>query len=187
MLGDVSLHGFPSALIMTLTISAAGIYAREVDSPAAVLRKLNDALGDELASTEMYLTLFYGVIDPAAGTLVYSNAGHPHAFALRADGSADRLAATDPAVGFAGPDAYHEARVAWHSPGDLLLLFTDGLPDSLRRGRDARASEDLVVQTALRHRSRSTAEIVDALFELSAEQEQDAPLGDDRTALVVRR
>jgi len=42
MLGDVSLHGFPSALIMTLTISAAGIYAREAESPAAVLRQLDD-------------------------------------------------------------------------------------------------------------------------------------------------
>ena len=45
MLGDVSLHGFPSALIMTLTMSAAGINAREFDSPAEVLRGLDDALG----------------------------------------------------------------------------------------------------------------------------------------------
>jgi len=187
MLGDVSLHGFPSALIMTLTMSAAGIYAREADSPAAVLRKLDNALGDELASTDMYLTLFYGVIDPAAGALAYSNAGHPHAFALRADGSAERLAATDPPMGFAGPESYHEVRVDWHSPDDLLLLFTDGLPDSLRRDTDARGAEDLVVQTAVRHRSRSAADIVEALFDLSAEHEQGAPLGDDRTALVVRR
>jgi acetyl-CoA carboxylase carboxyltransferase component len=46
-------------------MSAAGIYAREAESPAGVLRKLDDALSDELASTEMFLTVFYGVIDPA--------------------------------------------------------------------------------------------------------------------------
>jgi sigma-B regulation protein RsbU (phosphoserine phosphatase) len=186
MLGDVSLHGFPSALIMTLTMSAAGIYAREADSPAEVLRKLDDALADELASTEMYLTVFYGVIDPAAGVLVYSNAGHPHAFALRSDGATERLQATDPPMGFAGPDAYHEESIGWHGPEDLLLLFTDGLPDSLRE-RDGRAPEELVLETAVRNRFGSAAEIVEALFELSVERGEGAPVGDDRTALVVRR
>ena len=186
MFGDVSLHGFPSALIMTLTISAAGIYAREADSPAEVLRKLDDALADELASTEMYLTLFYGVIDPAVGALVYANAGHPHAFLVHSDGSTERLEATDPPVGFAGPDAYHEESIPWQASEDLLLLFTDGLPDSLRR-RDGRAAEKLVVETAVRNRFRPVAEIVEALFELTAQPGAGAPVGDDRTALVLRR
>jgi len=186
MLGDVSLHGFPSALIMTLTISAAGIYAREADSPAEVLRKLDASLADELASTEMYLTVFYGVIDPAAGILVYANAGHPHAFVVRSDGSPERLEATDPPMGFAGPDAYHEASIAWHGGDDLLLLFTDGLPDSLRE-RDGRTAEKLVLETAARHRFSAVADIVEALFELSGERETSQRVGDDRTALVVRR
>ena len=186
MLGDVSLHGFPSALIMTLTMSAAGIYAREADSPAQVLRQLDDALADELATTEMYLTVFYGVVDPAAGTLVFANAGHPHAFVLHGDGSSERLEATDPPMGFAGADAYHEEAIPWQGGEDLLLVFTDGLPDSLRQ-RDGRAAERLVLETAARHRFRPVAEIVDALFELSTEQDSGAPLGDDRTALVLRR
>lgn len=131
MLGDVSLHGFPSALIMTLTMSAAGIYAREHDSPAQVLRDLDDALREELETTEMFLTVFYGVIDPKAGTLCYSNAGHPHAFSIHADGGLDRLTATDPPVGFAGPDAYGEEEVPWSVEDDLLVLFTDGLSDTL--------------------------------------------------------
>jgi phosphoserine phosphatase RsbU/P len=184
MLGDVSLHGFPSALIMTLTLSAAGIYARESESPADVLRQLDDALGEELASTEMYLTTFYGVIDPRAGALLYSNAGHPHAFAVRADGSYERLMATDPPLGFAGPDAYHERSVPWHRSDDLLLLFTDGLPDSLPRETGA-SGEALVLETVVRNRSCPAREIVDALFELSAEGE-GPPVGDDRTALVLR-
>jgi sigma-B regulation protein RsbU (phosphoserine phosphatase) len=186
MLGDVSLHGFPSALIMTLAISAAGIYAREAESPAGVLRKLDDSLSEELESTEMYLTLFYGVIDPAAGVLVYSNAGHAHAFAVHSDGSTERLGATDPPVGFAGPAAYREESIAWSSPDDLLLLFTDGLPDSLD-SRKGRAAEQLVLQTAVRNRFRSPAEIVEALFELSPDREESAPVNDDRTAIIVRR
>lgn len=184
MLGDVSLHGFPSALIMMLTMSAAGIYARDAESPAAVLRKLDDALADELETTEMFLTLFYGVIDPAAGVLVYSNAGHPHAFALRADGSSERLTATDPPVGFAGPDSYSEESVAWTSGEDLLFLFTDGLSDTLAT-KGLKNGETQVLETAVRSRFKSPPEIIDELFELSSDSPIPTP-GDDRTALVVR-
>jgi sigma-B regulation protein RsbU (phosphoserine phosphatase) len=184
MLGDVSLHGFPSALIMTLAMSAAGIYAREAESPAAVLRKLDDALSDELATTEMFLTVFYGVIDPAAGVLVYANAGHPHAFVVREDGSSDRLGATDPPVGFAGPDSYAEGSIAWHESGDLLLLFTDGLSDTLAT-RGLKNGETQVVETAVQNRFQTAPEIIDALFALTSDAQWSA-LADDRTALVVR-
>ena len=184
MLGDVSLHGFPSALIMTLTMSAAGIYAREHRSPAAVLRSLDQALRDELETTEMFLTVFYGVLDPAAGRLVYSNAGHPHAFVIHGDGGLDRLTATDPPVGFAGPDAYAEAEVPWDRAEDLLLLFTDGLSDTLAAvGRGDGEERVLDAVIALRH--APVRLIVDELFALTVDAHPPIQ-GDDRTALLVR-
>jgi sigma-B regulation protein RsbU (phosphoserine phosphatase) len=184
MLGDVSLHGFPSALIMSLTMSAAGIYARESSAPARVLRDLDDALRDELETTEMFLTLFYGVLDPAKRRLVYSNAGHPHAFVVHDDGSFDRLAATDPPVGFTGPDAYSQNEVDFDPRGDLLLLFTDGLSDTLAdvtRGD----GEERVLRTVVAHRTEPARTIVDALFDITAVANPRIT-GDDRTALVVR-
>ena len=73
----------------------------------------------------MFLTVFYGVIDPAAGVLVYSNAGHPHAFAIHSDGSSERLGATDPPVGFAGPDSYSESSIAsWWDPNVVSARST---------------------------------------------------------------
>jgi sigma-B regulation protein RsbU (phosphoserine phosphatase) len=184
MLGDVSLHGFPSALIMTLTMSAAGIYAREHDSPAQVLRDLDDALREELETTEMFLTVFYGVVDPKAGTLCYSNAGHPHAFSIHADGGLDRLTATDPPVGFAGPDSYGEKEVPWSSEDDLLLLFTDGLSDTLASATRG-DGEERVLDTVIANRRRPATLIVDELFSLMADADPKI-LGDDRTALVAR-
>jgi sigma-B regulation protein RsbU (phosphoserine phosphatase) len=185
MLGDVSLHGFPSALIMTLTMSAAGIYAREVSSPAQVLRSLDDALAEELEATEMFLTVFYGVLDPAAGTLTYSNAGHPHAFAMRDDGDSLRLTATDPPVGFAGPDAFDEVTVEWDSERDVLLLFTDGLSDMLASSTRG-DGESLILDTVATLRYRKATEIVEALFSLPPGDSEASKLGDDRAALVVR-
>jgi sigma-B regulation protein RsbU (phosphoserine phosphatase) len=184
MLGDVSLHGFPSALIMTLAMSAAGIFALERDSPDKVLRGLDDALSDELESTEMFLTVFYGVIDPRGRRLVYSNAGHPHAFVIHADGTAERLEATDPPVGFAGSEAYGARSVSWNPKSDLLFLFTDGLPDTLaseQRGD----GEERVLAAVRSHRDRPAREIVDLLFEMT-EAAEPRILSDDRTALVLR-
>jgi sigma-B regulation protein RsbU (phosphoserine phosphatase) len=183
MIGDVSSHGFPAALIMALSMSAATIYASEVGTPALVLRHLDDALRDELETTEMYLTLFYGVLDPEKGELIYSNAGHPHAFLVHGDGSAERLYATDPPVGIAGSGAFGQERVPFDRTGDLLLLFTDGLSDTLAR-TDRRSGERLVVEEVARRRSATPGEIVDALFALADDSTPSIP-SDDRTAIVL--
>jgi sigma-B regulation protein RsbU (phosphoserine phosphatase) len=132
----------------------------------------------------MFLSVFYGVIDPAAGVLTYSNAGHPHAFVIREDGEVERLMATDPPVGFAGPDSYGEDAVAWQGERDLLLLFTDGLSDTLPT-RGLKNGETQILDEAVQARFSSTREIIDALFALAPDAYRSA-LADDRTALVVR-
>ncbi len=184
MIGDVSTHGFPAALIMALSMSAASIYALEKGRPAGVLRQLDDALRDELETTEMYLSLFYGILDPKKRTLTYANAGHPHAFSIHLDGSSDRLVATDPPVGIAGPDSYSEKTVSWATGEDLLLLFTDGLSDTLsseERGSGEKAVLDLAVQG----REGDPAALVEALFRAADEATPSVP-ADDITALALR-
>jgi len=184
MIGDVSTHGFPAALIMALSMSAASIYALEEGRPSGVLRQLDDALRDELETTEMYLSLFYGILDPKKGTLTYANAGHPHAFAIRDDGTTERLVATDPPVGIAGPDSYGERTVPWEAGNDLLLLFTDGLSDTL--ASEERASgEAIVLEAAIAGRHGNPGDLVDDLFRRAAEANPTVP-ADDITALVMR-
>ena len=183
MIGDVSTHGFPAALIMALSMSAASIYALESRDPSVVLRKIDDALSDELETTEMFLSLCYVVIDPAAEELQYSNAGHPHAFVFRAGGDAERLAATDPPVGFAGPESYHQSRAAW-AQGDLLLLFTDGLSDTLAT-EEPGSGEATVLEAVTAQGSAASAQIVDALFDMAEAATPHIP-ADDLTAIVLR-
>ena len=183
MIGDVSTHGFPAALIMALSMSAASIYALESPDPSVVLRRIDDALSDELETTEMFLSLCYVVIDPAARELEYSNAGHPHAFVFRADGGPERLTATDPPVGFAGPDSYHRSRAAW-AEGDLLLLFTDGLSDTLAT-QEPGSGEAAVLECVTAQGGADPVQIVDALFEMAEAATPYVP-ADDRTAIVLR-
>jgi phosphoserine phosphatase RsbU/P len=183
MIGDVSSHGFPAALIMALALSAATIYASQLESPEAVLSEMGAALQDELESTEMYLTLFYGVLDPEKEELVYANAGHPHAFMVRGDGSQERLSARNLPMGIVPGDDYEAVRVPWTPGRDLLLLFTDGLSDTLFAA-SRMAAEGRVVKLVTRLRDQPAHQIVEELFELDGGG--DSLEADDRTAVVLR-
>ena len=183
MIGDVSSHGFPAALIMALSLSAASIYALESPDPAEVLRRLDGALSGELETTEMFVSLCYVVIDPAAGELRYSNAGHPHAWVFRSDGDSERLTATDPPMGFAGPESYAEQRMPWGS-GDLLVLFTDGLSDTLATPEPG-SGEAAVLDAVRSALDRDPTAIVEVLFDMAEASTPYVP-ADDRTAVVLR-
>lgn len=183
MIGDVSGHGFPAALIMALVMSAAAIYAEQGAAPAKVLEYVDRAIGDELESTEMYLSLCYCVLSPHEATITYSNAGHPHAFVVSPGGRHQRLFATDPPMGTGSPP-YGEATVKWSRGEDLLLLFTDGLSDTLARMR-RQSGEELVLATVASHAARPAAEILRHLFEMSAQAIPSMP-ADDRTAIILR-
>jgi sigma-B regulation protein RsbU (phosphoserine phosphatase) len=183
MIGDVSSHGFSAALIMALTISAVSIYAQEAIAPAEVLRRVHRSLAKELETTEMYLTLFYAVIDRAAGRLVYANAGHPHAFRITPEGDAERLGATDLPLGMMPEGMYRDAVTAW-SPDDLICLFTDGLSDSFPV-TDGKSGETALMEQVVALRRAPLADILEQLFATTDQSTVDLP-PDDRTVLLMR-
>ncbi len=183
MIGDVSGHGFSAAMIMALVMSAAAIYAQQEEAPAQVLRYVDRAIGEELESTEMFLSLCYCVLSPQSRRITYSNAGHPHAFVLNSRGEATRLGATDPPMGI-GQAPYGESTAEWIPEDDVLLLFTDGLSDSLAQLKRT-SGEQLVLRTVARHRGEPVARILDRLFEMSVQVIPALPT-DDRTAVLLR-
>jgi phosphoserine phosphatase RsbU/P len=182
VIGDVSTHGFGAALIMALAMSAIAIHASEGDSPAEVLRRTHRTLINELESTEMYLTLFYGVIDPAEGEITYVNAGHSHAFRLTGGGEAVRLGATSPPFGMVDLNAYVEASAPWTGGEDILFLFTDGLSDGLGRGEIE--GEQILVNEVVQNRALSADLLLERIFALRGTV-TDVP-ADDRSAVLVR-
>lgn len=184
MIGDVSSHGFSAALIMAMAISAAAIYAQEAEPPAHVLRQVHRALIDELESTEMHLSLFYAVLDPEAGRLVYSNAGHPHAFRVDDEGRAHRLGALNPPLGTVPLDLYDSATIEWDGVGDLLFLFTDGLSDAFAATGGATGEARLLEELG-KLRARQPNEILDRLFQLAGRKGTSVP-PDDRTSVIIK-
>lgn len=181
MIGDVSSHGFGAALIMALTMSAAAIHASDEESPGEVLRRVHRTLIAELETTEMYLTLFYGVIDPANARITYANAGHSHAFRISGAGEATRLGATNAPLGMVDLDTYADGEAPWVAGEDFLFLFTDGLSDALGKGEIE--GERVLLSTALEHRKGSLSDLLERIFAMGGSGDVPA---DDRTAVLVR-
>jgi sigma-B regulation protein RsbU (phosphoserine phosphatase) len=183
MLGDVASHGLSAALIAAEVLAAAGIHANSTTPPDEMLTLLRDSLADELEKTEMFLTIFYGILDPTAGRMVYASAGHPHAFRVPRHGSAERLEPTAPPLGLVAAGRFGRKMIPWHFTQDLLVLFTDGLQDQ-QNDAGERFGEARVMARVEQARARTPAEIADLVFQ-DLEGFGGTP-SDDRTLLVLR-
>ena len=183
MIGDVSSHGYRAALIMALAMSASAIHAQSSDDPGAVLGALLASLREELVTTEMFISTFYGIIDREAGVLRYANTGHPHAYHVT-DGRLERLPALDPPLGMVeGTPASRS--VPWHRGRDLLVLFTDGVSDARNRF-GLRLGEQPVLDVVARHRAEAPAEILARVLDELAEHTGDAVQRDDLAVVLAR-
>ena len=182
MVGDVSSHGIPAAIVMAAVMSAAGIHATAGDSPDQTLTALGASLAAKFASSDTYLTVFYGILDPINRRLRWASAGHPHAFRLPAEGPPERLEATAAPLGL-GTDAIECRTIPWTAGRDLLCLWTDGLVDAQNEAGERFGEGRLLA--ALSARRGWIPELIVA--GVMAEADAFAPRPeDDRTLLVLR-
>jgi sigma-B regulation protein RsbU (phosphoserine phosphatase) len=184
MIGDVSGHGYRAALIMALAMSASAIHAQSAKDPGEMLSMLLATLREELTTTEMYISVFFGVIDHSAGKLRYSNTGHPHAFVVSADGEVRRLSAEAPPLGLSD-EAPETVSIPWQKGKDSLVLFTDGIVDT-RSPAGTRIGEAAVLEVVRKNRRKVPAEIINSIFDLLGQHSLGAASPDDLTMVVLR-
>jgi sigma-B regulation protein RsbU (phosphoserine phosphatase) len=185
LIGDVSGHGYQSALIMALALSAAGIHVQAAFDPSIALEAVQRSLRDELESTEMSISMCYAVIDSRAGELRYANAGHPHAFAMSADGTCTRLGAVTPPLGWC-EETIEESVMTWKL-GNRLVFFTDGVVDARNEAGD-RLTEEAVLGTLAHVPQGATPDdILSRVFTHLETHVGQTPLRDDCTVVVVDR
>jgi sigma-B regulation protein RsbU (phosphoserine phosphatase) len=178
--GDVSGKGVPSALFAAVTKTLVKSLARVDFSPAGVLTQVNGELADNNESA-MFVTMFLGVLNVKSGTFSYCNAGHNPPLVRRRDGAVHGLSERHGPVAGAVPGiAYRESETILR-PGDLLLMYTDGVTEAtstaLELFAEARLTkvlegrDDFTVNTVI----DDTLAAVHA-FEAGAEQADDITL-----------
>lgn len=182
VIGDASGHGIAAGLLMAIASSALKL-AIDVDpTPAAVARFVNRALCRS-GGNRAFMTLFYGLLDPATGRLEYVVAGHPYPMLRRCNGEIIELGEGGLPLGLREKLSSPDGEVVVE-PGDQLLLHTDGIAETVDPSGDDFGYERLRRAFDL---GGSTAAIHDRIVREMIAFQGDAVVHDDRSLVVVTR
>lgn len=130
LIADVSGKGMAAALFMAMARTVIRSVAPLADTPGACLARANDLLCASNVEDGTFVTVFYGVLDPAAGRLYYANGGHNPPYLVRSDGTAQALdRPRGVALGVLDGLGYEVGELDVQ-PGDLLFLYTDGVTEA---------------------------------------------------------
>lgn len=184
VVADVSGEGVPAAMIMTAFRTLVRTHARQIDRPDAVADLLNQLL-PEFTGRVDFVTAVYGVLQPETGAFAYVNCGHNPPFVLRRSGSVDFLPPGGPLLSIFNDPAYQSAEITL-APGDVLILYTDGIIELFDEGY-REYGLDRLQTTALAHRSLPALGLIDGLLADARQHAQRDLFSDDLTLLVVRR
>ncbi|PYV11599.1 MAG: serine/threonine protein phosphatase [Acidobacteria bacterium] len=181
-IGDVSGKGSPAALYGAMAIGVLRSLAAQRLSPAEMLRRLNLTFLERQVEGH-FITLLYVVWEPKTRTLRVANAGMPLPILVR-DGQSRPLRAEGVPLGLLGPAEYQET-TATLKPGDLLVMYTDGLAEAA--GKEHEEFGLARLQKVLHSSAgRPVADIVDAIYSEVARFEAGYPRRDDQTLLLGR-
>ncbi len=182
-IADVSGKGLPAALYMALTRSLLLAEARRESAPSAVLGKVNDLL-QELGQPNMFVTIFYGIVEQATGRMTYARAGHDRPLLLRG-GAAYEIDCPGMALGlFPTPRIALADAGLQLQPGDRLVLYTDGMTD-LQNPAGALYDRERFTAVASAFANQPAAGLCEGVFAALAEYQADAEQFDDMTLLVL--
>lgn len=127
-IADVSGKGTPGALIAAMLHASVSTLAMSGGSAAKIVGEVEAILRDQLGEGH-YVTMFYGVMDLATGTLEYVNAGHCSPILRRSLGTQQKLGSSRSVLGLLTAQGTHADRVQLR-PGDCVLLYTDGIAEA---------------------------------------------------------
>jgi sigma-B regulation protein RsbU (phosphoserine phosphatase) len=183
-IADVSGKGTPASLLMSNVQASLRVLAVPAIELARDTSRINELLYSN-TDFNKYATMFYGVLDPATGRLAYVNAGHNPPYVLRASGEIETLNVGGLPIGLMSGMGYEEG-AAELGPGDLLVLFTDGVSEAVNAA-DEEFGEAKIEELARTHADAGAEAVLDAIAEAVAVFAQGLPQMDDITMLVVKR
>jgi sigma-B regulation protein RsbU (phosphoserine phosphatase) len=184
VLADVAGKGMPAALVMMNLQARVQVLSETLFEPAAFMTTL-DRVMRKNCPDDRFITVFYCVLDPASGSLVYANAGHNPPFVARANGTKEWLREGGPILGVL-PDIDYRSAGTTLAPGDMLVIYSDGLTEAADP-HDAEFGEPRLATLVAAHRSGSAQDLVNAIRAAIEEWSGGTPPKDDLTMLVVKR
>jgi sigma-B regulation protein RsbU (phosphoserine phosphatase) len=185
VVGDVTGHGIGPALLMAETRAYLRILARNREDTGEILTRANRILAEDIGY-ERFITMLLVSVDPRKRTFTFTNAGHPAGFVLGASGEIKaQLKRTGLPLGIKPDTVFPKAAESSLSPGDILLLLTDGIEEAVSPDETIFGTER-ILEVVRANRGKAAREIVDALYAAVREFAQNTPQLDDVTAVVIK-
>jgi sigma-B regulation protein RsbU (phosphoserine phosphatase) len=181
--GDVAGKGLSAGLLRASLQATMRVLNHQCDSPAELLQSANQNFFT-VSGSGRFASVFYGVLDDEDGSLVYANGGHLPPLLRRASGGWEQLEATGTVLGIL-EDVRYEQRSVSLEPGDLLVLYTDGITEAEEPSGIYFEEQNLMA--AVDASATLPARGIAASVAAELERFSPGPPGDDRTLLVLRR
>jgi len=185
IVADVSGKGLAAALMMTSLQARCQILFDGVTSLATDVARLNAAVTKNCPPGK-FITFFIGMLNPATGVFKYCNAGHNPPLIVRADGSVEKLPGGGVVLGILPVFTYDQETVELR-PGDVAVLYSDGVTENFAADRDEEFGEDRLGQVIYQHRLEPIEAIIEHVCEAVNEFTSNAPSADDFTLVLIRR
>jgi serine phosphatase RsbU (regulator of sigma subunit) len=187
LIADVLDKGLGPALYMTLSRTLIRTYATEFDlQPDLVFFATNERILKDTRAN-LFVTVFFAVLDPKTGSITYCNAGHNPPFLLSSQNECEphSLTKTGIPIGI-DEDSTWERETVLMEPGDVLVLYTDGVPDAQNSAGDFYKQQSLV-DTITNNLGQSAEDLQTSILDSVYEFVGEAPPFDDITLMVLAR
>ena len=182
---DVSGHGVGAALLMAEARITFLTERLAEPGAARILTKLNEVLHDDLDHAGHFITACCATFDAATRELKYANGGHPPALLLRArEQACTTLDADGLLLGAERAVDFGEATVKL-APGDMVVLYTDGVTDT-RNEADDQFGRARLEQAVIMHRSADAETAIEKLFADLQQFAGTTPADDDVTIVIMK-
>jgi serine phosphatase RsbU (regulator of sigma subunit) len=182
-IGDVCGKGVPASLFMAITQTVMRLVVRSGHDLKAEINAANDLLAAN-NKEEMFTTLFCGVVDAGSATMTYCNCGHnPPLVLRRGESTFESLRNCGPPLGIMDEISYVPRSIAL-SPGDTLLLYTDGVTEA-ENPQSTQFGMKRLEETIFEIRGQPARSVVEHVIKRVAEFAKGAPQSDDITCVAV--
>jgi serine phosphatase RsbU (regulator of sigma subunit) len=186
-IGDVAGKGSPAALLMALLLAMLRTLVDEGLETARLVERLNAQVAKHSPASR-FITLFFAVYDPATGVIQFVNAGHLPPLIRRNDGTFERITGNTGsglALGMFEGAKYATNQITVN-PGDVLLMYTDGITEA--ENGTGQAFEDAGLESALESVwQQDSLEIGRGIQQAVERFAGDVRLADDLTTLTLKR
>lgn len=185
LIGDVSDKGIPAALFMAMSRSIMRTTIQGPRPPAAALERANELILRDTRA-DMFVTVFFLILDPITGQLTYVNAGHnPPLVYRRRTGLVQPLQTGGIALG-AVPNIQLAECADQMEPGDVVLLYTDGVVEAID-AREQPFGEERLGELLASNASLAAGEVIDRIRTAVLDFADGQAQADDMALVVIKR